>query len=238
MIGPRASRWTRLEQYARWRSGRLDPCQLPSEILALVCENLDIDSFTSLLHAIVGHRPRLHSPRDLFLVPAEMRFSWLMRRATRDLQLHLESWLPEAAKLARTCRGVHIFADWSPFAGKQTSECKLAEVVWYNDAAHMTIHPHAIHVCFRNAIDKYRPQVQLAMHRCIAVHMQRSVLAPRAVKLGCHALLPHFIIMSDFVKNVEDASPTEPAAPLLLRTRSKASKSRRFWRRRQLHNQI
>ena len=188
-------RWTRLERYARWKSGRFPLDKLPPEIINSLCENyLDSDDTTNLLHALLGFLPDIHNFRHMKSIPSEMRVSWMLRKCIRDFKTHLWTLGGSFSVKALHCQSIVVFADWSPFAPKGVG-AMVCKVEWIEDGCTLHIDEEGVHKCFNHSIQRGRPAVHLAIYECyLSAQGTSTLLYPRPIALTSYPLLPHYIV--------------------------------------------
>ena len=112
-----ATRWTRLERYARWR-GRLHLDHLPGDVLAyMAAEFLDPPDLMRLAAAFVGYEPDMYVRRDVDALPAELRTQWLNHSMRAGYEARLLQFARECYPASfDLCMDLHVHVDWSPLA--------------------------------------------------------------------------------------------------------------------------
>lgn len=185
-------RWSRLERYARFRSGRLRLHLLPNDVLLLLVEFLTAPDLQAFLTAVVGVFPLPWRSDHTLLVPAPMRRRWLVDASRAVLEAQLHALAAQALFYGREHTSALVAADWSPFSGKPF--VALAEYFWRRQ------HPVAAHVLVDSACVATVTEECLrrgATSVCLTVHLKlvwgsASIVNPTPVlRQLLHILPPH-----------------------------------------------
>lgn len=193
------NRWTRLEQYARWRQRRLRIDRLPPDVLSLLCTFLEYVDVCRLVEAINGHAPIIRCKCDMVDIPIEFRHSWMRETAYDILETRVRSLANEACYFSRSfsvC--VHAYADWSPFKKQRWSPQPLAEFMWrLNDTGRPTwctvVNRRAIQDQVCHMIRHSLCATRVAMYVAMEIQRYGMIIAPKEVSASLVLVFPHFI---------------------------------------------
>ena len=112
------SRWTRLERYSRWKSGRFVLTCLPLDVVDTIASFLDYTSHCALLSALTEGTPDLDSKHDVGSIPETLRPRWILRTAEERLEWRLREFVTKYIYVMRHVDGCVVLIDWSQFSAK------------------------------------------------------------------------------------------------------------------------
>lgn len=202
------SRWTRLQRYAQWKSGRFPLSNLPYDILAHICRTfLTPLECQHVLTALIGRVPSMYNKADLLDVPEELRAMWVQQCAYWQLHFGIGQLADLCFYHARDYSYIHVFVDWSPFASKKPPK-PVATVKWQprrRPHGSMFIDSDVLYSHLFRAIQDGRTAVQLSIYRQLQWH-RTFFLHPEAVFTTCHTFLPHFLAFAKASKGASQSS--------------------------------
>ena len=192
-----AGRWTRLERYARWRSGRLALESLGDDLLGAVAAHLDGPDLLRLVEAMLGAAPRVDVPAHVASVPEPLRALWLEHVIVAAFETHVYALAERALFHARDALGVMLLADWSPFVPPDAEAASpVAEYAWaYEPALASRVRCHRLRLLsvVRDCLARAMPAVRLALH----THFRWGdgvVVHPHAVAQHVYYVLPLTVV--------------------------------------------
>lgn len=206
-----ATRWTRLERYARWR-GRLHLDHLPGDVLAyMAAEFLDPPDLMRLAAAFVGYEPDMYVRRDVDALPAELRTQWLNHSMRAGYEARLLQFARECYPASfDLCMDLHVHVDWSPLAAvhpmprgtplgrtrgapeppPRPPPVPVAVLRWRPPGVAIEVHESAMLASAMRACRKGTPAVSLRAYPVT----RTGEMIPHAVRVTCYPFLPHFAL--------------------------------------------
>lgn len=185
-----SSRWDRLERYARWRKHPPFLESLPGDLLSHIASFLPPADYGSLVTALVGFPPRVHSLQEIRLVPPEMLASWVHQRVMASLVAYLYSLTDLCLLHARDCTTVCVFFDWTPFSPHRFGP--VAEYRWVPWAAphgRAEVHERRVERALLRSCRARRPEAYVSVHTVL--HWHGAKMRPTPVFTASVPTIPY-----------------------------------------------
>ena len=183
------SRWTRLEKYSRWKSGRFNVTSLPFDIIDLITKFLDYHSHCSFLAALTGTVPDMSSVSSMNTIPETLRPRWIIRTAEERLYYQLQEFVFKHIHSARHVDGCVVLINWSQFS--EHEPVPIFVFTWHTSRYHEDRY-EMLNV-IRRCASCYHPCVRATLHTYINWSNQ-TVINPQPIDCCNISILPWWII--------------------------------------------
>ena len=179
-----ASRWRRLERYARFR-GKMHLERLPCDVLHdLARRHLAPADVLNLSEAFVGRRFAWNDAAAARTIPAWLSSVWIHTCAVRRMYQLVDQLADEGLWFASTFPKIALHVDWSPFA--RARRPPVARFSWSTPEPHADIKVHDAEV--EQIVARAMRRRSLSV--CVGVYIEVSGMAPIYIRSFPYTVLP------------------------------------------------